>query len=196
MKSEISQARFWELMEANYADVARFAAAMTRNRQEAADLAGETMLHAYESFTRLRKEEAFKNFVFTICSRLHKRQRWRRRRIAEYDESLARAIADPAPGPEFTADVQALYDALALLPRRQREALVLFEINGLSLAEIHSIQGGTLSGVKARVARGRRKLSRLMRPAPEREHDIPDNVMSNRTEDSPAPLKRRTIDAH
>jgi len=40
----------------------------------------------------------------------------------------------------------------------QREAIVLFELDGYSLEEIATIQGVTLSAVKTRLARGREKL--------------------------------------
>ena len=51
---------------------------------------------------------------------------------------------------------------LGKLPPKQKEALVLYEITGLTLKEIREIQGGTLSGVKSRLKRGRNSLSELM----------------------------------
>jgi RNA polymerase sigma-70 factor (ECF subfamily) len=53
--------------------------------------------------------------------------------------------------------------ALARLPEKQREAVILFEISGFSLAEIREIQGGSLSGVKSRIVRGRDNLANLLR---------------------------------
>jgi RNA polymerase sigma-70 factor (ECF subfamily) len=53
---------------------------------------------------------------------------------------------------------------LAKLPSRQREALVLFELSGFSLDEIRQLQGGTLSGVKSRMKRGREQLRRWLDP--------------------------------
>lgn len=40
--------------------------------------------------------------------------------------------------------------------------MILFEIVGLSLNEIQTIQGGSLSGVKSRLVRGRKHLARIM----------------------------------
>ncbi|HEX5317267.1 MAG TPA: sigma factor-like helix-turn-helix DNA-binding protein, partial [Candidatus Kapabacteria bacterium] len=48
------------------------------------------------------------------------------------------------------------------LPRRGREALVLFAISDLSIKEIQEIQGGTASGVKSRMSRARVKLKELL----------------------------------
>jgi len=51
---------------------------------------------------------------------------------------------------------------LERLPIREREAIVLFEITGLSIKEIQEIQGGTLSGVKSRMARARNRLKGML----------------------------------
>jgi DNA-directed RNA polymerase specialized sigma24 family protein len=71
-------------------------------------------------------------------------------------------IPDEGTTPERAADVAMLNRALARLPERQREAVVLFEISDLSLEEIRVIQGGSLSGVKSRIVRGRQKLAELL----------------------------------
>jgi len=44
------------------------------------------------------------------------------------------------------------------LPDKQREAIVLFELSGFSIEEIRELQGGTISGVKMRLKRGRNQL--------------------------------------
>ena len=89
-------------------------------------------------------------------------QRKRESFYGEYDETAARHIADTGIAPDDAMDIQLLYDALARLPQNQRESVILFEISGLSLEEIKKIQGGSLSGVKSRIARGRRKLATLL----------------------------------
>ena len=43
-----------------------------------------------------------------------------------------------------------------------RETVVLFDVSDLSLEEIRRIQGGTLSGVKMRLKRGRERLARVL----------------------------------
>ena len=59
-------------------------------------------------------------------------------------------------------EVVLLYRALDELSASQREAVVLFEISGLSLEEVREIQGGSLSGVKSRISRGRQRLAELL----------------------------------
>ena len=69
---------------------------------------------------------------------------------AERDEPMARVLDD-----ELASEVAG---AIASLPPLQREALVLFEYEQLSLAEIAEIVGVDANTVKARLFRAREKL--------------------------------------
>ncbi len=60
--------------------------------------------------------------------------------------------------PDAGPDVEVLNSLLAKLPSKQRESIVLFELSGFSFDEIRQLQGGTLSGVKSRLKRGREQL--------------------------------------
>ena len=69
---------------------------------------------------------------------------------AERDEPMAQILDD-----ELASEVAG---AIASLPPLQREALVLFEYEDLSLAEIGAIVGVDANTVKARLFRAREKL--------------------------------------
>lgn len=156
------QERFLELLLPLRNRLVHFARAMTRNREEANDLVSDTILAALERFDAVRGKEAFLSYLFTIAVRIHRRRQWRGRLFGSYNEEEASAIADEGAAPDRSADVAMLHHALDKLPERQREAVVLFEISDLSLEEIRVIQGGSLSGVKSRIVRGRRKLAELL----------------------------------
>ena len=135
---------------------------MTRNKEEARDLVGETILRAYENFDKIEDKNLFKSYVFSIASRLYRRGQWRKRIFGEYDESAAENLISNDFSAETNIDVQILYDAMQKLPEKQREAISLFEISGFSIEEIKEIQGGSISGVKSRLKRGRSKLKQLL----------------------------------
>lgn len=59
---------------------------------------------------------------------------------------------------------QAVQRALDMLPEAQREALYLFEFEGLSLADSAEVLGIDANAVKARLYRGREQLKRLLGP--------------------------------
>ena len=140
----------------------RFARSLVRTDHDAEDVVSETVLQALEGIHRLKDEQAFVSFLFTIASRIVKRQRWRKRMFGDYNESVIAEREHSDPLPDVSADVVILRQALQKLPVKMQEAIVLFEINGLSLEEVRRIQGGSLSGVKSRLARGRQQLARIL----------------------------------
>jgi RNA polymerase sigma-70 factor, ECF subfamily len=176
--AERRQERFLELLRPVHDRLENFALAMARDAEEAKDLVSETVLRAYEHFDELRTPAAFAGYLLTIASRLQKRGWWRRRIFEVFDMERAEAIPDLGSAPDSRIDVDALYAALARLPEAQRETVVLFEITGLSLEEIQQVQGGSLSGVKSRLVRGRERLAQLLRVE---EGDAPLSITHEHT---------------
>jgi RNA polymerase sigma-70 factor (ECF subfamily) len=76
--------------------------------------------------------------------------------IAVDKEPLRRLLDD-----ELALKVQ---EAVFSLPPLQREALVLFEYEGLSLSEIASMAGTDVGAVKSRLYRARERLRNVLRP--------------------------------
>jgi RNA polymerase sigma factor (sigma-70 family) len=142
--------------------LARFARTLERTEEDVEDLVGETMLAAYERFETVRTPQAFLSFLFTIAVRAHRRRAWRARLFGRLDNGDDHAAAPSALAPDVYADVRLLRRALMRLPAKQRETVTLFEISGLSLEEVREIQGGSLSGVKSRLTRGRHRLAELL----------------------------------
>jgi RNA polymerase sigma-70 factor (ECF subfamily) len=150
---------FWGLIEEHRASLWQYALALTRSRDDAKDLVSETVLAAHTSFPQLHDIKGFRKSIYTIASRIYKRKKWRSKiftPLESVEQYEGGGIA------ESSHDLELLMKALALLPPKQKEAVLLFEIAGLSLEEIREVQGGTLSGVKSRVKRGREELTRLM----------------------------------
>lgn len=162
MTKEDKNKEFLEVLEPVRERLSRFCSALARNREDAHDLACETILKAYESFDKIRSKDAFLSYIFSIAARLHRRNRLKRKLFGIFDSEEAENIPANGTNPETGVDVRFLYDAIAKLPLKQAEAVILFEISGFSLLEIREIQGGTLSGVKSRIKRGRKKLAELL----------------------------------
>ena len=162
MKRNRRQERFLALLEPRLEDLSRFCLAMTQEAEGGKDLMSDVILAAWERFDSLREEEAFLSFLFTIARRTYYRRRRRERLFGEYDEKAAQNIAVSGTPVWIGADVRALYEALAELPDVQREAIVLFELTGLSLKEVAEVQNASLSAVKSRIARGRERLAKLL----------------------------------
>jgi RNA polymerase sigma-70 factor, ECF subfamily len=156
------QEKFMSMLEPLMSKLSGFAKAMTRDGEYAKDLVGETILIAYKNFENIKDKSAFPGYIFTVASRHFKRTRWRSRFFGRWDEDRAEEIPADVKSPDSNLDVEFLYHHLDKLPVKMKEALVLFEISGLTLDEVRKIQGGTISGVKSRLKRGREKLAVLM----------------------------------
>lgn len=156
------QKEFMDLYELAHSRLARFVHSMVWQNEEAKDIISETVLIAFEKFETLNNKNAFQYFLFGIASNLVKRKERRKKFRGIFNEEIAEKMIDISANVDNYSDVSDLYKAMNQLPLNQREAVSLFEISGFSLKEIQDMQGGSLSGVKSRIARGREELSRIL----------------------------------
>lgn len=124
------------------------------------DLAQEAFLQAYLSLDTLREPTRFCAWVCGIGINLGRM--WRRQRPFTLTSWEALPLPDPQPTPEQRAarslTLDRLAQAIADLPPSEREALLLVYRDGLSHRETADRLGASLSAVKVRVHRGRRRL--------------------------------------
>lgn len=156
------QQAFLQLLEPELAPLSRFCRSMCRDEMDAQDLASETVLRAWQHFDRLQSPKAFLSFLFTIAHRESRRDRKRRSIWTAIGSLTERELIDPNEAPDGSADLHYLHRALQKLPEKCREAIVLAEIVGLKLEEVAEIQASSLTAVKSRVSRGKRKLAKLL----------------------------------
>ena len=156
------QEQFLQLLQPVHARLWRFVLSITKDYYQAQDLLSETILASFERFETLKDKQAFTSFLFTIATRIHHHQQRRKSLFETYNQEFIEYIESTELSPDAAADISIVRDALSRLPAKQRETVVLFEISGFTLQEIRDIQGGTLSGVKSRLRRGRRDLARLL----------------------------------
>ncbi|MGV3540833.1 MAG: RNA polymerase sigma factor [Rufibacter sp.] len=156
------QQAFLALYEPVHARFARFCQARVFQSSDAKDLISETVLQAYERFDSLKHQEAFLSFLFGIATRILKNKSRRSKFWGIFHSAAAEETHQDNQNAELTTDVRLLYEALAKLPEEQREAIILFEISGFAPKEVQAIQGCSLSAVKSRVVRGKKRLARLL----------------------------------
>jgi RNA polymerase sigma-70 factor (ECF subfamily) len=141
---------------------------LTGDQTVACDLAEETFVQVYQSRDRYRPHGAFSTWLFAIAANLFRNlARWRSRHstvsmdAAEdlEDKPLGEKIFDSKPNPgqeiEISERSEAVRDAILLLPDDQRQAIVLFEYEGLSHEEIAQVVRCTPKAVEARLYRAR-----------------------------------------
>jgi RNA polymerase sigma-70 factor (ECF subfamily) len=138
--------------------------AMLRDRTEAEDAAQQTFLSAYGSVLRGNAPREPGAWLATIARnecRARIRARTRRRDVLSEDD-LALALPDPAEVVSERDGLAEVLDALAALPERQRRAIVLRSVHGLSYREVARALGTSLPVAEALLFRARRTLGRTL----------------------------------
>jgi RNA polymerase sigma factor (sigma-70 family) len=141
-------------------DVQMFARRIAGSNAEGDDVFQEAVLRAAAKLHTLRERDKFRSWMCSVIVSVH-RTRCRR---AFWKRLISRTDAHDAIGDDGThwaddrASARRATAALATLSPPQREAIVLFELQGYSLDEISEIQRTSLSSVKSRLARGRDRL--------------------------------------
>lgn len=151
---------FRDYVTARSTALLRTAYLMTGNQSDAEDLLQTALAKTYLAWPRISNRQAVDAYVRRTM--INTRTSWWRRdrhvTLTSGDELLART---PATGRDPIADTDlhdALWSALARLPRRQRAAVVLRYYEELSEAETAAALGVSVGTVKSTVARGLAKL--------------------------------------
>ena len=151
---------FSELVRRHQDSVFGLAVGMTRNGDDAADMAQDAFIRAYTKLEQYNPDYSFKSWLLRICANQTKnlfRKRTRRRK-AEESHLNEDAVLESEDVPDF----QALEDALAQLPPKFSAPVRLKHMEGLAYEEISAILGIGVSAAKMRVMRGRKQLAELL----------------------------------
>lgn len=137
-----------------------YARALCRDAGQADDLVQDTMLRALDEARVWLPGTELRAWLFTVLRNLWTEgHRTRRRR-----ERLLAPAPEQPPSAAGTAEISDLSRALDRLPAVQREALILLGGQGLSAEEAGAICGVPAATMRARAARGRLALRRIVQP--------------------------------
>lgn len=142
----------------------RVAQRMLNDRAEAEDLAQEAMLRLWKIAPDWRQGEAkVSTWLYRVVTNLAT-DRLRRRRGIGLDEApeVEDGAASALDRMIDTDRAQALELALAQLPARQRQAVVLRHLEGMSNPEIAEAMEIGVEAVESLTARGKRALAALL----------------------------------
>lgn len=154
--------------------LAAFLLRMVGDHATAMDLTQETFVRLYTSRKTYKPSAAFSTYLFHIAANLARTQaRWRKRHptVPMEDESgeIRHEGVDSLPSPDENADLHERADlvnrAIAALPEDQREALLLFTVEGMSQAEVAAALGCSPKAVEVRVYRARQLLREALAKA-------------------------------
>lgn len=161
MDDRAARQRLCRLLEPHHQELRGFARRLCRGAADGDDLFQEAALRALLKLDGLREDGAFRVWFYRVLLSVHRnryRQSFWRRLVPIGDEHETEAAWPVEPG-----SAERLRAALGRLPAPQREAIVLFELQGMTVTEIAELQGVSPSAIKSRLARSRRKLRAIYR---------------------------------
>lgn len=151
---------FEGLVTSHQALVLRVAQRLLLNREDAQDAAQEVFLRLHRSLKHFEQEQEFAPWLYRMTVNIcHDVRRRRKREIPLED-----AMEAPAMSPDAEATVllqqqqEMVVAALDSLSERERVAIVLRDLEGLSTAEVAAATGVSEGTVRSQISMGRVKI--------------------------------------
>ena len=163
------QAAFLELYDRYREPIFRFAYRLLGSVEIAEDVTHDCFLSLIRKPENYRPERAsLKTYLYAAARNLalkHFRDQGRETGMDEVSEEPREASSRGPLRRLLDEELATLVrEAIFSLPQLQREALILFEYEGLSLSEVAEIAGTDVGAVKARLYRAREGLRRILSP--------------------------------
>jgi RNA polymerase sigma-70 factor, ECF subfamily len=158
------------LFETYHDRIYRYVLGLVKNPAEAEDLTQDTFLRAYRRGDSLRDPEAVRGWLYRIATHVCLDRLRQRKSLVSLDSEEGKDRIEPpvaeSPSPlevserkETSTCVQRCLD---FLPDKYRAVILLHEAHSLTAPEIADLLGVTLTTVKIRLHRARRKLQQVM----------------------------------
>lgn len=156
---------FERLVQQHQQMVLRVAYRLLGRLEDAQDAAQEVFLRLFRHRDRVGPD--LKAWLYRVTVNVCNDHHRRRRTVVEFTARERRPDLDPAPDPErFLASEERkrlVIEGLSKLPERERAAVVLRDIEGLSTAEVAAILGVEEVTVRSQASSGRLKLAKYVR---------------------------------
>jgi hypothetical protein len=161
---------FEVLVERHGERLKRLLCAMLSDPYEVDDVYQEALIRAYLNIDQLREPDRFGSWVYSIAVNLARTRRlnnaWPlissldelKSEVLEEEISQNHSLLSSEMHLVLLEEARRVQQAIADLPKAEREAVMLVYLDGMSQKEAAAQLGASLSAVKVRVHRGRRHL--------------------------------------
>ena len=146
----------------------RYCSSKSFGIMETEDLVQEAILAALKSYDTIRDKDKLLSYLIGIVHNTLRNKRRQSKHRGNWDDRLLETIESQAPSPEVALDIHFLLKELAVLPKKQQEAILLFEVSGFSIREISKIQESSETATKTRLSRARQNLRERLSDRPKK----------------------------
>src|SRR3954465_14690801 len=137
----------------------RYAMVLTRDETEAEDLVHDALVHAYERHDTFRSSGSLRTWLFSVLHNCFVDAQRRKTAEAARVRHMASTIETVAPADqESSVRLQQVRQAFLNLPQKQRAALHLVAVEGLSYQDAAGALGIPLGTLMSRIGRARAAL--------------------------------------
>lgn len=162
-----NEAAFAQLYERHRGLIFRFAYRLSQSPELAEEITHDCFVSLWQAPHRFKPDgqrASLKTYLCTIARNLTFKglRRAGYETALEEDTDATATAAEPLQHVLAAEVAEAVGQAVADLPLLQREALILFEYEDLSLAEIAEVAGVDVNTIKARLQRARARLRRAL----------------------------------
>jgi RNA polymerase sigma-70 factor, ECF subfamily len=163
---EVAWAR---LVEATHREVYSLCLRILRDPNDAAEATQDAYLKAWRGLGGFRGEAMFSTWMYRVAANaaISKQRGRKRKRFHEMDadDEMMSQLPSTASTEALAGariELEAVEEALKLLPDHYRAALVLRDVYGMSMDEVANELKITETAAKVRVHRGRKKLKEML----------------------------------
>jgi RNA polymerase sigma factor (sigma-70 family) len=161
-----ARAAFEQLFRDTRTDLLAYLVRRSQSAEDAADVLAETYLIAWQKLDAIPTGERARLWLFGVARNLLMKGATRRRSRHALVERLAGELRSAHPPQDRVEDERsiALRVALAALPQREREIVLLTAWEGLTPKQIAAVTGTPVNVVRVRLHRARARLKRELAP--------------------------------
>jgi RNA polymerase sigma-70 factor, ECF subfamily len=152
---------FEDLVEAHRALVLRTAYRLLGRLEDAQDAAQEVFLRLFRQFRKIEGDP--KAWLYRVTINVCRDHYRRRKHVVELPANFRDSALDPEGALALDQRKRLLMEGLQTLPERERAAVVLRDIEGLSTAQAAAILGVEEATVRSQISSARVKLARYVR---------------------------------
>lgn len=168
------ESAFDELFTMINGDLYRWAYSLVRNEDDAMEVVQDCFMRIFRHIDRLQDSKKFPHWVSRLLVNQTNTFRVKRKKtqMEELEEGFdvaddamplqGRAGVNPRKAAEREEVFRHVNDAIRELPPRQRNAVLMFDVNNKSIKEIANELGCSEGAVKFNIFQGRRKLRALL----------------------------------
>ena len=128
--NNLKQQAFLEAYASCHDAFVRYCTTLSGNKMDADDLIQEVLLSAYKHFDDIQQKDQLLHYLIR-AARYRSISWWKKAKdFVNLSDRKCQQLASEAITPETRLDIQLLYRAMNKLPEAQRNALILFEVNG------------------------------------------------------------------